>query len=178
MNARDDQRCDHDRRRGPPPAATALLTPSSTPLTHPTFPPSSPSLQTHTHYHALHPPPPPHMSDLRPICFCGRMIWAEEESLVFGSGWLKMAIARTTLPTTFTWQGEEWGRGGGGCVREGRGEGVRGTREGESNRKLNLITLGRYPNLIIDNRLGHALQGRGAGEYSCDCHGTTQCAPT
>lgn len=43
-----------------------------------------------------------YMSDLRPSCFCGKIIWTESESLVFGIGWLMKQIARTTFPTFFT----------------------------------------------------------------------------
>lgn len=43
-----------------------------------------------------------HMSDLRPNCFCGRMTCTDWESLVFGIGWLMMAIALATLPTFLT----------------------------------------------------------------------------
>lgn len=45
-----------------------------------------------------------YMSDLRPSCFCGRMTWAECESLVSGIGWLIIQIARATFPTFFTCQ--------------------------------------------------------------------------
>lgn len=44
------------------------------------------------------------MSDLRPSCFCGKMTWAEWESLVSGIGWLIMHIARATFPTFWTYE--------------------------------------------------------------------------
>lgn len=46
------------------------------------------------------------MSDLRPSCFCGSIIWTESESPVFGIGWLMKQIARTTFPTFLTWRGK------------------------------------------------------------------------
>jgi hypothetical protein len=42
------------------------------------------------------------MSDLRPSCFCGKIIWTECDSFVFGIGWLIIAIARATLPIFLT----------------------------------------------------------------------------
>ena len=50
-----------------------------------------------------------HMSDLRPNCFCGRITCTEWDSLVFGIGWLIMAIALATLPTFLTcWNAERF----------------------------------------------------------------------
>ena len=43
-----------------------------------------------------------HMSELRPSCFCGKIIWTEWDSFVFGIGWLIIAIARATLPIFLT----------------------------------------------------------------------------
>lgn len=40
-----------------------------------------------------------HMSDLQPSCFCGSITCTDSESLVFGMGWLMIAIALATLPT-------------------------------------------------------------------------------
>jgi hypothetical protein len=47
-----------------------------------------------------------HMSDLRPICFCGRMIWAECTLSVLGMGWLMMHTQRTTCATFLTLVGK------------------------------------------------------------------------
>ena len=42
------------------------------------------------------------MSDLRPNCFCGRIICTEWESFVLGIGLLIMQIALATFPTFLT----------------------------------------------------------------------------
>jgi hypothetical protein len=44
----------------------------------------------------------PYMSDLRPSCFCGNIIWTEWESFALGIGWLIIAIARATFPIFLT----------------------------------------------------------------------------
>ena len=50
-----------------------------------------------------------HMSDLRPSCSCGKIIWTEWESFVFGIGWLIIAIARATFPIFLTYsQTKKW----------------------------------------------------------------------
>jgi hypothetical protein len=48
-----------------------------------------------------------YMSEFLLSCFCGRMTWTDAESFVLGMGWLKMQIARTTLPALATCQNRE-----------------------------------------------------------------------